>query len=203
MRSYQQVVAVSNDKMNVLYIGMDNPLTIVVGDYPCSKIIAKTNIGKLTRYGDSCHYTFMTDSLCKGKGGVTIEVDILDSGKTKCMGTSRFRLKNIPDPVAFIANTNGGFIDKKILAAAQGIVPIMLDFDFDLYFTIKSYSFQILRKDSVIYEKTNISGGRLTDDIRYEVLKTSTDDKVIFFNINGVGPDNIVRILNEINFTIK
>ncbi len=201
MRSFQQVVAVSNDKMNVLYKGIDNPLTIAVENYSCSKIITKINCGKLIRDHDSCHYTFQADSLCVGV--VKIQVGVVDSGKSKWLGTEWFRMKRIPDPVAMIAGQTRGPISKTLLLSQVAIIPILMNFDFELYFAVKTYSFEIVRNDSVIYKNEKIKGNRFTPEIINEIKKTKTNDKVKFYDITIIGLEKEDRIINEIKFTIE
>jgi len=50
---YSQTVSISPTKMNVLYLGVDNPLEIVVENHDCSEIIVKAWRGNLIKM-DSC-----------------------------------------------------------------------------------------------------------------------------------------------------
>ena len=60
--SFSQNVAIELDKMNVLYKFVDNPIKVVVQDYPCNKLILKSKYGNIKIAYDSCHYIYRTDS---------------------------------------------------------------------------------------------------------------------------------------------
>ena len=42
-----QHFAIASDNNNVLYVGLDNPLSISAENCPCSQLIVKTNNGKV------------------------------------------------------------------------------------------------------------------------------------------------------------
>ena len=42
---------IANDKMNILYVGVDNPLSISVFDYKCEEITLATKDGMLNKTG--------------------------------------------------------------------------------------------------------------------------------------------------------
>ena len=55
-----QLFGIASDYNNVLYAGIENPLTIAVQNISPKSIIAKTDNGTLT--GENGHYVFYTDS---------------------------------------------------------------------------------------------------------------------------------------------
>jgi hypothetical protein len=202
-RAYQQVVTVSNDKMNLLYKGISNPLTIVVEDYPCNKTIAKSDCGILKLLYDSCHYEFYADSSCSYL--TTIQVGIIDSGKTKWIGSKPFRVKPIYDPTATYAGTTGGHIEKQKLLSGDKIIPVMKDWDAEIYFIVNNYSLSITRNDSLVTNETNLIGDKVSSNTKVysELEKTVSNDIVLLYNISVTGPDKIIRILNEIKLIVK
>ena len=52
----------------------------------------------------------------------------------KLLGTKKYRVKRVPDPMATIAGSRGGNIDRVKLVTAFGIVPELDNFDFELFY---------------------------------------------------------------------
>ncbi len=117
------------------------------------------------------------------------------------MGTSEFRIKRVPDPVAYIANVTGGIISKSVLAAASGIIPLMKDFDFDLYFHITSFTMtiQVPGGDLLSFAA---SGNKLTPAMISKISAARSGLKVYFEDIKAVGPDGTTRSLASINLKL-
>jgi hypothetical protein len=67
--SNAQVVAFAADKMNVLYVGLENPLTIVVENMDCKDVKIFTTNGKILRKG--CKLLIVPDSI--GISRITVQ----------------------------------------------------------------------------------------------------------------------------------
>jgi len=55
-----QLYSIASNNNNVLYAGIENPLTITVQNISAKSVIAKTDNGTLS--GDNGHYIFYTDT---------------------------------------------------------------------------------------------------------------------------------------------
>lgn len=96
-----QHISVANDKENILYVGIPNPLTIVAENCPCNKLVVKTSIGKIS--GSDCSYTFLSEQ--EGKAEITVYRK--DGDKLKRIAKSDLRVKSIPPPVFCIGPNEG------------------------------------------------------------------------------------------------
>ena len=117
------------------------------------------------------------------------------------LGSSEFRIKRVPDPVAMIAGKLEGAIDKNSLLAAGAIIPTMRDFDFELYFEVTSYTFATIVNGDWI--PRNIRGNRFTEEVQGVIRNAQRKQKFFFENIQAKGPDGTVRGLNTINLEIN
>ncbi len=91
-------VAVALDKMNVMYMGIENPLTIAVSGIPSNELEVRMDNGTIT--GSNGKYIARVTAV----GEAAIHV----SSKGKLLGSTVYRVKRLPDPsdqVAF-SNTN-------------------------------------------------------------------------------------------------
>jgi hypothetical protein len=104
------------------------------------------------------------------------------------MGSAEFRIKRVPDPKAYIANTDGGPVQKSMLLASRALIPKMPeDFDFDLNFEIVSFTFVGVRGGDT-YERPG-TGNRLTDEMQTFISNSKRGQRIWLENIMAKGPD--------------
>jgi hypothetical protein len=177
---YSQTVAVELDKMNVFYVGVENPITIVVENYPCDKIVVKPLFGTITKTLDNCHYYYKTDSCAFFNERIFVGVMLEDS--IKWLDTLEYRVKRIPTPRLVIAGCPSGLMKKeKFIISA--ILTHGYDFDFGDIFTVINYSYEIWRNDSLICRETDIQGCMFTEKLKLEIESSQKGDKYYFFDV--------------------
>ncbi len=193
-------LTVSAIKMNVFYIGVDNPVQISVPGVPEESIIPSISVGSLTRdpLGKDWIVTVPT-----GQKETVISVDAQIDGKKKGMGSKKYRIKKLPDPIALIANKNDGPINRNILVAAGIIVPKMPDdFEFDLLYKIISFKMVMQIRGNEVWDAKSNSN-KLTDEMMNNIKAANKGQKIWFENIVARGPDNLDRQLAPIVLTIN
>jgi gliding motility-associated protein GldM len=192
-------LTVSAKKMNVFYIGVDNPVAISVPGVAEESIKPSISVGTLKRDPESKDWLVTVPG---GKRETVISVKAVIDGKERDMGSKKFRIKKVPSPVALIANTNEGLINRNILVAAGAIIPKMPeDFEFDLNYKIMSFKMTLQRGLDTWSRKSN--NARLTEDMVRQIKSANRGQKVWFENIIARGPDNIDRQLAPIILTIN
>jgi hypothetical protein len=193
-----QTATVTPNKLNVFYKGVDNPITVVVENCPCKKVVIKTYTGQIS--GKGCHYNFMsTDS---GVSNVKIYVGVLKRKGVKWIDEIDYRMKLVPDPTPTINDNEGGWIDKEQLLNAGGIIP-KNDFGSFTYL-VMSYSVEISRNDSVLFTSKNNMGSHFENDLIEFIKENATsNDELLFYNIIVRGKDGQKRKTNEMRFKIK
>jgi len=195
---------VSAEKMNVLYIGVDNPMAISVPGVSSDKVRVTTSGAGLALKpnpaGGAGHY--MATVTTVGKATISVSAEI--AGKVIPMGTFEYRVKKVPDPVATIASLKGGTTNKNLIAAGT-LIPTLENFDFELFFKITGFKVTIVRKGKDPYEKET-TGNQLTQEMRDQVAATRSGDKVFFEFIKAkmaTGADQSTRTLSPMAFTIQ
>jgi len=185
-------------KMNVFYIGVENPVSISSPGIPASKINASITAGKL--YKKDGNYVVKIDKKVKGNR-VTVSANAEVYGETMQLGKAEFRVKRVPSPTAEIAGQTDGKIDKNTLLAAGAIIPNMEDFNFDLYFEVTSYTFATLINGDWIPK--NVRGNQFTKEISNIIRNGKRKQKFFFEKIQAKGPDGTIRSLNPVNLELK
>ena len=190
-------VTVSADKMNVFYIGVDNPVSISVPGIPEDKLKPSISAGSLSPKGGGKYVVKVNKDSKTVKVNVSAEVN----GQTKLMGSQEFRVKVVPDPVPYISRKKGGAISKQELLAGGAIIPQMENFDFELFFVVTEFSLSSLVSGDLI--EKHATGNKFTDEMKKIINNTRRGQKVYIENIKAKGPDGQTRSLASINLTIN
>lgn len=161
---------ISADKMNVVYRGVDNPITISMPGVPDNKISASAP--GLRRVSGSNYV------MNPGQGReVTVNVSGEIDGQ-KFSSTRQFRIKNLPRPIAKIG---GESINIRLPKNALANIPIeaaMEDFDFDLKVRVKSFKMSVPGQPSV-----SIQGNKLNEQAKSVLSRAKKGDMVQIFDI--------------------
>lgn len=176
-------LTISPTKMNVFYVGVDNPVDISVPGGP-ERVTPTISVGRIRPEGK----TWIVSDLPKGSKDAVVTVSAVFSGKPKNMGSMTFRLKRVPDPIAKVAGKSEGFISKSLLLASPYLMPEMpVGFDFDLKYTVTSFTFVSEVSGDIISLK--VAGNRLTPEIIKMINDAKKNKRIWFEDINVKGPD--------------
>jgi gliding motility-associated protein GldM len=187
-------LTVSPEKMNVFYIGVDNPVSISAGGVSDAQILASISNGSISRAGKSWNVRVNE----AGKAVVSVSAKLGD--RAKSLGSSEFRVKRVPDPKAYIANTDGGVVSQQLILASALIPRMPADFDFDLTFEITGFTCSGVRRGD--FWSRPGRGNRLTDEMKEFIRGCKRGEKIWFEDIYAKGPDG-TRKLNSIVLTIQ
>jgi GldM C-terminal domain len=192
--SNAQKFSIAGDKNNTLYLGLDNPLSIAVENYSCKSIIVKTDNGTIS--SASGKYIFHSTKIGKAE----IILYRKTNGRTKEIGRSTFRVKSIPDPIAKVGPTSGGYINKVILRNQQYM---RADYEYcNCRATIDSFIVCIVRGDTCLYNEIKNIGGKFSNEVISALSIIKKDDAVIFKKIFAEGLNDISISLAPILFVI-
>jgi gliding motility-associated protein GldM len=183
---------VSPDKMNVLYIGVPNPVSVSAPGIAKEKLHVSISSGSLS--GAAGHYTANVTAL--GEVTVTVSGEIAP-GKTAVLGSSLFRVKRIPDPKPQFAGKSGGNTSTANIKAQDRVFAKLENFDFDAKFNVTRFTILIAkpRQDVIIIPGT---GNELTPAMRSAMNNIAPGTTVEFKDIIAVGPDGTQRGLDPI-----
>jgi gliding motility-associated protein GldM len=195
---------VAAEKMNVLYIGVDNPVAISVPGVSNDKVrVSISGAGGTLRPNNAAgagHYIANVSNVGKATINVTAEI----GGKVTPMGAFEYRVKQVPTPVATVSNKfRTGPIDRNILKAGV-VIPILDDFDFELFFVTTGFKMVIISKGNLLEYET--AGARLSQPMMDALAKAKPGDKVFFENIKArmdKSNDTKTRNLSPMTFTIQ
>lgn len=186
---------VSPTKMNVFYLGVDNPVEISVPGIPDDRIDARISNGTIIKRGKE----WIVSPARVGMATVTVRAKIDDNWRD--IGSKDFRVKTVPDPVAMVANKKGGLIDKNVLLAQTGVAAVMENFDFDLTFKVTSFKVSVVIQG--FFREAPSAGNMFTEEQKNLIRAVPRGAPVYIEEIKAVGPDGSVRNLGTLSFKLN
>ena len=179
--------AVMLDKMNVFYIGVDNPVTIG----------SPTGWDKTTVNPSGCTISGSgSKRFVKVSGGATASLTVVADGKPSKFD---FRIKRIPDPV-FKIGTGKARVPAVEFKNQQFCRADLENFDFDLRFNIISASVYFSGANFPNTTPAAITGNSLAQ-IDALMKRCGPGSSITFVGIKVQGPDG-VRTIDERSITL-
>jgi gliding motility-associated protein GldM len=187
--------SVSADAVKVLYIGLENPLTITGGTAGAEKTSASISQGNLRQVGGGKYIATVSSP---GKATINVTVE----GKTTPF---EFRVKRVPDPSPMIGASSGGQIAANAFKAQAGVRADLRDFVFEgVKFDIVSYV--VYATGAGFLEQPGISqnGGAVFNDASRRIIeKTRPGSTVVIDEIRARGPGGDTRQLPAMAFNLR
>lgn len=183
---------VSPSKMNVFYIGVDNPVEVSAAGAAASDLQVSMNGGTIEGRGGN--YTVRVTQ----QGTATINVRAAGEN----YGNFEFRVKRIPDPVAQVAGKPGGTIPASQLSVQKGIAAVLEGFDFDAKFNVVSFDmvYAAKRQDLAVARGNSAS---FNAQMQGYLQRAKPGDLFYFENIKVRGPDGQTRPIPGITFRVQ
>lgn len=141
---------ISADKMNVVYRGVVNPMTISMPGVPDNQVTASAP-GLSRKSGPN--YIMKPNA---GSAEVTINVTGTIEGQ-KFSSSKKFRIKDIPKPEGAILCTTGAVKLAKANILAGELSVAFNDFDFDLSTKVNSFRILVPGQPSVVVQGSRVS----------------------------------------------
>lgn len=195
---YKPFASISADAMNVLYIGLENPMTISVPGVTSGNVTPVPGPGlTLTKTGDGKYNAIVT-----GKGETTISVNAkLPDGTSKSMGTMKFRIKQVPKPEAQLGTLSPGAQPGSLIAAQSFMNATLSGFVYDgIKFTITKYRvMHVSKRDGV---KEQRGRGNSAAPIAAFARAAKKGDIIIIDEIYASGPSG-EKMLGSLTFNVQ
>lgn len=190
----ERSVTASAEKMNVFYVGVDNPLSISAAGVATGQVRVTATDVKLTKV-NNVQYNVKPE-----RPGKTI---ISVSGGGLDVTNFEFRVKPIPDPVIKLGNKNGGPISPGELKVYDKLSAILENFDFDAICKIQGFEVtRVPKNDSAIYHANRT--GNFDSDTKRILSNAKRGDVIYFEKIKGKCPgDRAGRSLNSLMFRVQ
>lgn len=196
----ERSVAISPTKMNVFYIGVNNPVEVSAAGVASSQIkvsMSGSGEGNISKNADGTYNVVVKKPTRKGEFA---KINVTAPG----MNASKdFRVKRIPDPVPKLSKSRGGSMGSGEFKLQPGVFPVLENFDFDAKCNIVGYRLVRVpkRQDPQVSDNR---GGKFTQQSRDLIKKATPSDKFFFEDIKCKCPGDIAaRDLGGMVFNIR
>ncbi len=189
-------VTVAADKMNVFYIGVDNPVSIAAAGVSSNDLRVSGSGGglQLSRTGTGKYNATVS---APGEAKITV------SGGGLTPTSFDFRVKRIPDPVPQLGRSRGGNLGNGEFKAQEGVLAILEGFDFDARCDIQGYTLVYIPKREDPIESVN-PGARYNEKSSRLAARAKPGDAYYFNNIKARCPgDKAGRDIGTMAFQIR
>ena len=164
---------IAADKMNVVYRGVVNPMTISIPGIPDNKVRASgTGLSPIS----GSKYNMSPGS------GRTVSITAsgtLPDGKP-VSSSVEFRIKDIPPPIGAIRGETGIVRMERQGLEISSVSAVLPDFDFDVQLNVTGFSFKVSGQPTV-----KVNGTKLDGAAKGALRRASRGDAVQIFDINA------------------
>ncbi len=181
-------------KMNVLYIGVDNPLAILAEGLSSGDLQVRfTDKGTVEYLGDNRYVARMT-----APGTTYLEVYHRDM----LIGKRTYRVKRIPDATPVVGNAQGGRITHADLLRSPSLAAALPGYEGPGECIVKGYKATVIPQmaDPIVLA---VQGATFTQDLINLINDNTAGTSLVFSDIKVQCPgDTAARIIDSVNFIL-
>ncbi|MCG2430748.1 gliding motility protein GldM [Aequorivita xiaoshiensis] len=171
--SKPNAAVIAADKMNVVYRGVDNPMTVSIPGIPNNKVNASAP--GLSKVSGSKYV------MRPGSGRtVTITASGTLPDGTGVKTPAEFRIKDIPAPVGAIRGETGLVRMQRQGLEISSVSAVLEDFDFDINLRVSGFSLKVPGQPTV-----RVNGTKLNGAAKSAIRKAGRGETVQIFDINA------------------
>jgi gliding motility-associated protein GldM len=192
-QTFKPAATISADKMNVLYIGLQNPISVSVPGFPASSVSATISGGggwKLSKKGGGKYMA----SGGRGARKVIVSAVVKTEKGNKTMGRQEYRIRPVPLPRAKLGTLDGTRPASVGLLRAQRTVYASLGegFAFEgVKFKVTKFTLVVSTKKGV--KMRNVNGSNFSS-VAGLLGGVRRGDQVIITSIKASGPGGVKSI---------
>ncbi|HNG88698.1 MAG TPA: gliding motility protein GldM [Saprospiraceae bacterium] len=194
----QRSAAVQLDKMNVFYIGVDNPISVSVAGVSSNDIKISASGVNVAKGGGAGKYV-VTATTPTNDASITIS----GGGVTQKFP---YRVKRIPDPNPRLggnAKNKGGTMGNGEFKAQGGVSAMLENFDFDATCAVVGFEVTYLAKRQDPITRVN-SGAKWSGDVGELIQRAKPGDAFFFDEVKCKCPGDVAaRNIGSISYKIK
>lgn len=191
----QRSVSVSADKMNVFYIGVDNPVSVAAAGVASGDV--RVSVSGDARKKSGNNKNLVVEGTKQGEATIRV------TARGQSLGSFDFRVKRIPDPVPYVGTSRGGNIRANDFRSQAGLYAKLENFDFEAKCNIQGYTLVYAPRQGDVVPSVN-PGGNYNDSSRKLISRAKAGDTYYIDNIKARCPgDGAGRPIGQMVFNIK
>jgi gliding motility-associated protein GldM len=192
---FQGGATISATKMNVLYIGVDNPISVGVPGVSPAGVRPSMSGGTISRSGKD----WVARVTQKGTATISAYATMSD-GSNRLMGKMEYRVKQLPKPEAKWGTVESGTSMARSAVAIHRSIRAGMgpEFAFEgLKYRVTGYRFVLAPRKGEAFMQSQ-KGSSIPSGFSERVRKARKGDRLLVDKIRAVGPDGKPRNLKPI-----
>lgn len=180
-------------KMNVVYRGVENPMTVSFAGVDENKVSASAPGHSFNKKG--------SEYILKPGAGKEVKITVrgvLPNGK-EVADSQSFRIKDLPKPTGTFLNMTDDIIKLPRNNISVGSVGAKFeDFDFDLPLKVNSFKISVPGQPSI-----TVQGGKMNSQAKGAIKRAKRGDVIQIFDIKASAINNPVKVKNVSPISIE
>jgi len=190
----ERSVTTSADKMNVFYLGVENPLSVSAAGVASGEVQVSGTGGDISKASNG---KYIVKPRRPGNATITVSGGGLSPTKFE------YRVKAIPTPIARLGDKNSGIMKPNVFKAYNKVYPHLDNFDFEAKCNLIGFELVRVDKHGDVFDSQN-RGGTYSEKTRRLVNAAKFGDTFYFDKIKAKCPgDQSSRKLNGLVFRIQ
>lgn len=194
-QSFQPAATISAEAMNVLYIGLENPISVSVPGFRADDIVVTAGAGcALSKVSGTGKYIARVQRVQGSKTTISATVKMPD-GTSRKMGQMEYRIREVPNPEPLYGSLTSGAHGKAALMAQQTLnASLGAGFAFEgVKFVVTKYAALLVPKSGQA-RMVPVTGNSL-QQVNGLVSGARAGDKLIIAEVEARGPGGIMKKL--------
>lgn len=184
--------------MDVVYLGIDNEMSISVPGFTSNQVNTSVQGGTITRKGNN----WVARPAGKVGDKLIVNVSVSDNGAQRSMARKEFRIRALPDPTAYINYTDSkgaarvfkqGTLSRNSLLSAGGIKASIDDGILNIPFQVLGFRLVVIDAMGNALPQELSNGDRLSDRQLEQIRRLDRGKTFFISGIRVKGPDGIER----------
>lgn len=195
---YKSAATISADKMNLLYKGLKNPISVSVPGFAPSQVTATMSGGGHLAKQPNGTYIATIDPKNRATREVTVSASVkLSDGSSRVMGKQLYRVRPVPKPEGLLGRLESGSKATVGNISVQNRVVASLGQSF----AFEGVNYRVLGYDVIIAPKRGQSiqirnsGAAINGNVKGAFSRLKSGDQIIIVNIKAQGPDGTKDLL--------
>ena len=181
---------VSADKVNVVYQGIENPISVSAPGFTNDKIrLGGGAGGKLVSKGNG-HYMFTPNSNRREDVKFSVVASNRD-GSSQNMGSFPFRVLPVPPSTVRLAGKNEGEVSRGVLKNQGFLTAKLENFLFDLKYSVIEYRIMVTSATKGMLINKKVRGNKIPSDVIKKINKAPRGSMIMVTSIKTRGEAGI------------
>ena len=203
----EPMATVSNTMMNVMYAGIDNPVSISVPGVTNSELSASMTNGELRRVANG----WVAKPRQVGQEAV-ITVRATNQGRSTVVANTTFRVRQLPDPQPYLQVRDANGVAQRYKGGrpiAKSQLLATSDLNAAIDDDLLNVSFQVLSFETVFFDAMGNAMPEVSDGTRFssrqqQAFRRMTRGKRFYISrVRAVGPDGVERVLSPMEVIVN